>query len=128
MPFTADRIIGKKIYAKQPVSRLSYSFNKTGTIQPGFVGVVFSYVTRPDGVYWIIGGGTSGFLVKHDAARLSLDPVERKQLELRQQTEREKQEIERKGSVQFYIEKYGRWILIAGVASIVLKSVLNQNR
>lgn len=128
MPFTADQIIGKRLYAKQPVSRLSYSFNRTGTIQPGFVGVVFSYVTRPDGVYWIITGGPSGFLVKHDSAKLSLDPVERKQLEIKQQVEKEKELIETKGAIPFYIEKYGRWVLIAGVASIVLKSVLNQNR
>lgn len=128
MPFTADQIIGKKIYAKQPVSRLSYSMMKTGTIQPGFIGVVFSYITRPDGVYWIIGGGPSGFLVKHDAARLSLDPFERKALEVKQQLEKDKQEKETKGTIPFYIEKYGRWVLIAGVASIVLKSVLNQNR
>lgn len=114
------------MYAKQPVSRLSYSFNRTGTIQPGFVGVVFSYVTRPDGLYWIITGGPSGFLVKHEAARLSLDPVERKELEIRQRTEREKQEIERKGTIPFYIEKYGRWILIAAVASIVLKTALSK--
>lgn len=128
MPFTADQIIGKKMYAKQPVSRLSYSFNRTGTIQPGFVGVVFSYVTRPDGVYWIITGGPSGFLVKHEAARLSLDPVERKQLEVKQQAQKEKELIETKGAIPFYIEKYGRWVLLAGLASIVLKSVLNQNR
>jgi hypothetical protein len=128
MPFTADQIIGKKLFAKQPVSRLSYSFNKTGTIQPGFVGVVFSYVTRPDGVYWIITGGPSGFLVKHEPTKLSLDPVERKQLEIKQQAQKEKELIETKGVIPFYIEKYGRWVLIAGVASIVLKSVLNQNR
>lgn len=126
MPFTADQIIRKKLYAKQPVSRLSYSLMKTGTLQPGYIGVVFSYVTRPDGVYWIITGGPSGFLVKHDPTKLSLDPVERKQLEIRQRTEQEKQEIERKGSIPFYIEKYGRWVLIAGVASIVLKTALSQ--
>ena len=126
MPFTADQIIRKKLYAKQPVSRLSYSFMKTGTIQPGFIGVVFSYVTRPDGVYWIITGGPSGFLVKHDQTKLSLDPVEREQLEIRQRTEREKQEIERKGTIPFYIEKYGRWVLIASVASIVLKTALSK--
>lgn len=126
MPFTADQIIGKKLYAKQPVSRLSYSFNKTGTIQPGFVGVVFSYVTRPDGIYWIITGGSSGFLVKHDPTKLSLDPVERKQLEIKQQAQKEKELIETKGAIPFYIEKYGRWVLIAGVASIVLKTALSQ--
>jgi hypothetical protein len=126
MPFTADQIIGKQIFAKLPVEKLSTSFTRLGTIQPGLIGVVFSYLSRPDGVYWLIGSGPVSFLVKHNAARISLDVQERRELEQKEKQKREKELIQQKGAIPFYIEKYGRWVLIFAVGSIVLKSVLKK--
>lgn len=123
MPFSADQIIGKKIYAKTAVKALNSALQPTGQVFPAgrLIGTVWSYVIRNGIVYWII-GNQNGFLIKHDAAQLSLDPQERKDLELRQQ----RQQLQDKGAIAFYIEKYGKWLLLAGLASVAIREYIKR--
>lgn len=123
MPFSADQIIGKKIYAKTAVKALNSALQPTGQVFPAgrLIGTVWSYVIRNGMVYWII-GNQNGFLIKQDAAQLSLDPQERKDLELRQQ----RQQIQDKGAIAFYIEKYGKWLLLAGLASVAIREFIKR--
>lgn len=123
MPFSADQIIGKKIYAKTPVKALNSALQPTGQVFPAgrLIGTVWSYVIRNGIVYWII-GNQNGFLIKQDAAQLSLDPQERKDLELRQQ----RQQLQDKGAIAFYIEKYGKWLLLAGLASVAIREFIKR--
>lgn len=125
MPFSADQIIGKKLYAKMPVKALNSALQETGQIFPAgrLIGTVWSYVIRNGVVYWII-DKQSGFLIKQDATKLSLDPQERKDLEIRQQ----QQQIKNKGAVPYYIEKYGKWLLIAGLASVAIRELIKRKK
>ena len=123
MPFSADQIIGKKIYAKTSVKALNSALQPTGQVFTAgrLIGTVWSYIVRNGMVYWII-GNQNGFLIKQDAAQLSLDPQERKDLELRQQ----RQQIQDKGAIAFYIEKYGKWLLLAGLASVAIREFIKR--
>lgn len=124
MPFTADQIINKKIFAKSQIEKYNLSGRKIGVIPAGLIGTVFSYVTRRDGVYWIIGNGPGSFLVKHNPASISLDPTERREIEQKEKQKKEKEEKEAKGPVSFYIEKYGRWVLFYGLAYVAIREIV----
>ena len=123
--FKASDIINKRIYARGTVPRLNYALQKVGEFKTGqLIGTVFSWIERADGLYWMIGGGSTGFVVKHDKTKISLDPVERRELEVKKNLETEKQKIADQGAIPYYIEKYGKWVLLAALAGIVLKKVL----
>ena len=50
---TADKLIGKTLFAKKNLSRLNSSLVKIGTIVAGSpVGQVYSYIQRGGRVYW----------------------------------------------------------------------------
>jgi hypothetical protein len=51
---TADKVIGKGLYAKKNINKLNSSLNKIGEIKKGDpVGVVWSYIQRGGKVYWM---------------------------------------------------------------------------
>lgn len=121
--FSADQIIGKKLYSKMPVKALNSLLQETGQIFAAgrLIGTVWSYIVRGGVVYWIM-DKPNGFLIKQDAGKLSLDPQERKNLELRQQ----QLLIKDKGAVPYYIEKYGKWLLLAGLASVAIREFIKR--
>jgi hypothetical protein len=127
MPFSANDIIGKKLFAKQPVKVLRSNLQETGSIiQSGnLIGTVWSYIQRGNSIYWIM-NTQNGFLIKHDFSKLQLDPTQRKELEIEQRKEIEDQQKKDKGVIPFYIEKYGKIALVSVLAITVLKTYLKR--
>lgn len=128
MPFTADQIINKRIFTKANLKKLNSRLEEIGTIPPGPIGVVFTYVTRGGKVFWMIGESFArgAFLVQHNPAVISLDPQERREIERKEQAKKDKQQIEQKGAVPFYIEKYGRWLIVAGLAGLAITQIFKR--
>jgi hypothetical protein len=128
MPFTADQIINKRIRAKLPVKKLSSNLKEIGTIQPGIIGTVFSYIVRDGVVYWMIGNDfkKGAFLVKHNSRAIALDEADREEIERKEKEKRESEEIEQKGTIPFYIEKYGKTLLLFGLAGIALREIIRK--
>lgn len=126
---TADKIIGKTLFAKKDLSRLNSSLVKIGTIVAGSpVGQVYSYIQRGGKVYWqFIDFNNKPYFVLHtpDSFKFSGD--------VKQAIEEKKQEIEKvakeqKGSVPFYIEKYGKVILLYGVGAYLIATYLKSRK
>lgn len=126
---TADKIIGKTLFAKKDLSRLNSSLVKIGTIVAGSpVGQVYSYIQRGGKVYWqFIDFNNKPYFVLHtpDSFKFSGD--------VKQAIQEKKQEIEKvakeqKGSVPFYIEKYGKVILLYSVGAYLIATYLKSRK
>ncbi len=126
---TADKIIGKTLFAKKDLTRLNSSLVKIGTIVAGSpVGQVYSYIQRGGKVYWqFIDFNNKPYFVLHtpDSFKFSGDV---KQAVEQQKKEVEKVEKQEKGSVPFYIEKYGKVILLYGVGAYLIATYLKSRK
>lgn len=126
---SADKIIGKTLFAKKDLTRLNSSLVKIGTIVAGSpVGQVYSYIQRGGKVYWqFIDFNNKPYFVLHtaDSFKFSGDV---KQAVQQQKQEVEKLEKETKGSIPFYIEKYGKWILIYGVGAYLIATYIKSRK
>lgn len=128
---TADKIIGRGLIAKVTVSKLNGSLAKIGTFAPGEpVGVVYSYIQRGTNLYWMI-RPTYGepFYVLHGAGRFEITEdiknAIREQQQEREQ-ERRESEIQQKGAVSYYIEKYGKVVLAVVVGAYLLNTYIKK--
>ena len=126
---TADKIIGKTLFAKKDLTRLNSALVKIGTIVAGSpVGQVYSYIQRGGKVYWqFIDFNNKPYFILHtpDSFKFSGD--------VKQAVEQQKKEVEKvekldKGSIPFYIEKYGKWILIYGVGAYLIATYLKSRK
>lgn len=126
---TADKIIGKTLFAKKDLTRLNSSLVKIGTIVKGSpVGQVYSYIQRGGKLYWqFIDFNNKPYFVLHtpDSFKFTGD--------VKQAIQEKKQEIEKiekqeKGSVPFYIEKYGKVILLYGVGAYLIATYLKSRK
>lgn len=126
---TADKIIGKTLFAKKNLDRLNSSFVKIGTIVSGSpVGQVYSYIQRSGKVYWqFIDFNNKPYYVLHTADSFKFSGDVKQAVE-QQKQEVEKIEKEQKGSVPFYIEKYGKWILIYGAAAYLIATYIKSRK
>ena len=126
---TADKIIGKTLFAKKNLTRLNGSLVKIGTIVAGSpVGEVYSWIQRGGKLYWAFNDfSNKPYYVLHtpDSFKFSGD--------LKQAVEKQKQEIENiqkqeKGSIPFYIEKYGKLILLYGVGAYLIATYIKSRK
>jgi len=126
---SADKIIGKTLFAKKNLTRLNSSLVKIGTITAGSpVGQVYSYIQRGGKVYWqFIDFNNRPYFVLHtpDSFKFTGDV---RQAVQQQKREVEKVEKEEKGSIPFYIEKYGKWILIYGVGAYLVATYIKSRK
>ena len=126
---TADKIIGKTLFAKKDLIRLNSSLVKIGTIVAGSpVGQVYSYIQRGGKVYWqFIDFNNKPYFVLHTADSFKFSGDVKQAVEL-QKKEVEKVQKQEKGSVPFYIEKYGKWILIYGVGAYLIATYIKSRK
>ena len=126
---TADKIIGKTLFAKKNLTRLNGSLVKIGTIVADSpVGQVYSYIQRGGKLYWMFYDfENKPYYILHtpDSFKFSGD--------LKQAAEKQKQEIENiqkqeKGLIPFYIEKYGKLILLYGVGAYLIATYIKSRK
>lgn len=126
---TADKIIGKTLFAKKNLTRLNSSLVKIGTITAGSpIGQVYSYIQRGGNVYWqFIDFNNKPYFILHtpDSFKFTGD--------VKQAVEKQKQEIENiqkqeKGLIPFYIEKYGKLILLYGVGAYLIATYIKSRK
>lgn len=126
---SADKIIGKTLFAKKNLDRLNSSFVKIGTIVAGSpVGQVYSYIQRGGQVYWqFIDFNNKPYYIKHtpDSFKFSGDVA---QAIKEKKQEIEKQEKQEKGNVQFYFEKYGKVLLLYGVGAYLIATYIKSRK
>lgn len=126
---TADKIIGKTLFAKKDLSKLNSALVKIGTFAAGSpVGQVYSYIQRGGKVYWqFIDFNNKPYFVLHTADSFKFSGDVKQAIEEKKQ-EIEKIEKETKGSVPYYIEKYGKWILIYGVGAYLVATYIKSRK
>jgi hypothetical protein len=125
---TADKIIGKTLYANKTIEKLNSSLQKIGTFSNGqLVGIVYSYILRNGNVYWMFYDKSSNpYYVKHTST--SFSSKSGGVSEAFEQVEREKENlaIQQKGKFAFYFEKYGKFVFLYGIAAIVLVKIIKK--
>jgi hypothetical protein len=86
---TADKIIGKTLFAKKDLIRLNSALKKIGTIVKGSpVGQVYSYIQRGGNVYWqFIDFNNKPYFVLHSADSFKFSG------DVKQAVEQQKKEI-----------------------------------
>ena len=109
---SADKIIGKTLYAKRQLNKLNSGLQKIGVFNAGdSVGQVFSYIVRNGQVYWLFNDPFGKpYLVKHDSTAFQFSAGVKEAVK-KEQEEKTKEQIQEKGKIPFYIEKYGKWVL-----------------
>ena len=125
---TADKIIGKNLFAKKRIEKLNGSLNPIGIFAPGqLVGTVYSWITRNGKVYWMFNTLSGSFYyVLHDpnAFKFSAD-VQAALDEMK--AEKEKEIINTKGAIPYYIEKYGKILLLSVAGFYLFKLLIAKN-
>lgn len=126
---TADKIIGKTLFAKKDLTRLNSNLVKIGTIVAGSpVGQVYSYIQRGGQVYWqFIDFNNKPYYILHTADSFKFSGDVKQAIEEKKQ-EIEKQEKQEKGSVQFYFEKYGKVILLYGIGAYLIATYIKSRK
>lgn len=124
---TADKVVGKSLYAKSVVN----VYNVPGgavvrTISTGgLIGQVYSWITNNGDVYWQFYNAYGvPYYVKHDS-NLELPGLSDILTQIKD--ENIAKQIEQKGAVNYYLQKYLPWIIgavaIAFIFPAVYKSV-----
>lgn len=121
---TADKIIGHKLYAERTVNgyNLPDAPNRIiKTYKPGqLIGNVYSYLQKPDGVYWMVYEGNTTIYIKH-SGDLKVPDLPDIIAEINRKAEELKKE--QKGVVPYYIEKYLPWIIGAIALGIIIPTL-----
>ena len=129
---SAEKIIGKGLIAKQTVKKLNSLLQPIGEFSPGDpVGVVYSYIQRGGKLYWLFQPDfMPPYLVEHTTTSFEItDDI--KNVITKQRLEREKElrdeEIKIKGAVPYYVEKYGKFLVLI-IAGVYLSKYLIQKK
>jgi len=129
---TADKIIGKGLIAKINIPKLNSNLRKIGEFKNGdTIGVVYSYIQEGGKLYWLFEPvfNQPPFLVEHGPNRFIITDDIRNAI-TEQQLEREKeireQEIANKGAIPYYIEKYGKWLILIIAGTVIVKTLINK--
>lgn len=128
---TADKIIGKGLIAKVSVPKLNSALTQIGIFKPGAsVGVVYSYIQRGTKLYWLIQAADQApYLVEHKQGIFEITEDIANVIR-QQQLEREKElrdiEIEQKGAIPYYIEKYGKFLVLIIAGTILAKTLIQK--
>ena len=124
---SADKIIGKTLYAKRQLDKLNSSLQKIGVFQKGqSVGQVYSYVVRNGQVYWLFNDAFGKpYLVKHDSTAFQFSAGVQEAVK-KEEAEKVKEEIQTKGQIPYYIEKYGKWVLGAIIVVTLAKEFIKK--
>jgi len=139
MPFEIiEKYVDTEIQAKVPVfkySRTGYKENaqitKIGTFKAGdYIGKVYSYVLYPSPMLMFYtnddwNNGTP-FYTKFEASWYETPKKVTQAIE-QQEAQAEQQEIETKGAIPFYIEKYGTKLFIGIAAVAVISSLIKKD-
>jgi hypothetical protein len=128
---TADKIIGKGLIAKVTIAKLNGALSKIGTFAPGdAIGVVYSYIQRGTNLYWMIQPQYGApYYVLHGVGRFELTDDIKNAIN-KQKVEREKEnretEIQQKGEIPYYLEKYGKIVLAVAVGAYLLNTYIKK--
>ena len=125
---TADKVIGKNLYSKGAVDLVSLPGGKViKTIQSGgLLGNVYSWVNYNGIIYWqFYDTYKQPYYAKQDSnvSFPGLDEV-LKQI----QSEAIANEIEKKGALNYYLQKYLPWLVGGVVVALVLPAVLKSRK
>lgn len=127
MIFSAAQVVGKTLNAKRTVQAFTQPDGKTvaRTFRAGQpVGVVYSWVETPSGLFWMFQPGISSqpYFVKHQTG--TFEVVGGKAILDKIREEEEKEKREQKGVVQYNVDKYLPWIIGGGVLVYALPTIL----
>jgi len=92
------------------------------------VGQVYSYIQRAGKVYWqFIDFNNKPYYIEHTADSFKFTG------DVKQAVEQQKKEVEKiqkqeKGSVPFYIEKYGKLILLYGIGAYLIATYIKSRK
>jgi hypothetical protein len=93
--YSVDDVINSTLYAKTAVKGLSVPSENSAIIRnfkPGdLIGTVYSYITHPDGLYWVIQYTGGYFYVKHEAGKFSTKALEKQGVKDVQTKQKEKE-------------------------------------
>lgn len=131
---TADKVVNHNIFAKKNVTGYKYDYKTpTHNFSAGqLIGNVYSWTVAPDGqVYWMV------YVSPYDYANFNptyipnivgaLDLPDLPGILEQIEKEKEAKEIEEKGLLRYYIEKYAPWI-VGGIVVAVSVPALNKNK
>lgn len=121
---TADLVINKNLYAKGKVDIYNSPNGKIirQILDGGIVGKVYSWITPQGEIWWqFYDNYGQPYYVKHDSNKLSLKelPAILKKIE----DEKTAAEIQQKGALNYYLQKYLPWIAGAVVIAIAFPSI-----
>lgn len=125
---TADKVIGKNLFSKGAVDLLSLPGGKVIKTIPsgGLLGSVYSYVTYNGIVYWqFYDTYKQPYYAKQDS---NVDFPGLNSVLKAVQDEAIAKEIEKKGVLNYYLQKYLPWLISGIVLSMVLPSIVKSTK
>ncbi len=129
----AGKFIGLTFYAATPVAvyRLPGDSTPLRTLPAGsLIGIVYSYVVNNGSVFWMFRNAQGVFTYVKHVPGAFVETAEIKALHDQQNAaaaaELEKQQIEQKGALIYYFEKYGKIILLFGGGIIIATQIIKK--
>jgi len=120
---TADRVLNKSLYAKGVVNVYNVPGGAVARVinNGGLIGIVYSYVTWKGEVYWqFYNVYNVPYYVKHDT-NLSLPGLD--DIITKIKNENVAKQIESKGAVNYYLQKYLPFIVGAIAVALIFPAV-----
>jgi hypothetical protein len=131
MPITTlnvSQVLGKTLIADGDVDyfkTINPIGTKAGTFKKGdIIGIIYSYgYGNTNNLYWMVNRSGSYIFVKHDVNKLQLSGGREILADI--EAQKQKLEIEQKGLVRYYLDKYLPYIVGAAVLYFALPTIKN---
>lgn len=123
-----SQVIGKTLIADGNVdyfNTINPIGTKAGTFKKGdIIGIIYSYAYgNTNNLHWMVDRSGKYIFVKHDINKLQLSGGQQILADI--QAQKDKLEIEQKGLVRYYLDKYLPYIVGAAVLYFALPTIKN---
>ena len=126
---TADLVVNHNLYTKSQTNGYDGTFSNIKYVfAPGLIGNIYSYIDRPDGLYWMGYANSADYsnfnptYIKHEPGKLYLP--DEPDIWAKLIAEQDAKDLASKGILQYNIEKYAPYVIGALVVAIGLPSLI----
>jgi hypothetical protein len=127
-----NKLLGTNLIASKKLDAYSLPDKKSRFLfsvpAGGNAGRVYSWIEKPDGIWLMFNRSGGGFYYILSIPKSFKATEQIKQLVRVEKAEQDKELKEEKGSIPFYIEKYGKWILIYGVGAYLIATYIKTRK
>ena len=127
-----DKLLGTNLTASKKLDAHTLPDKKSKVLfnvpAGGNAGKVYSWIEKPDGIWLMFNRSGGGFYYILSVPKSFKATEQIQQIYKVEQATKEQELIDEKGKLPYYIEKYGKWILIYGIGAYLIATYIKTRK